>query len=387
MKKFILSYATCFLCICNICAQSSAIDKLKVMEYLQNQQFEEAINYLAPLIVNDSANQQVLGLLGYAHYMNDNIPEAKKYYEKIIAVDSNNISANQYLAAISNGNNLAAAKAYTQRLITLQPNKALYYRNMGDLLKRTNEKDSALIYYMHAYKRLPGDFRNAAGVADILIDKKNYSVADSIVETALAKDSSNIPCLKLRIRSAYEAKNYQQTILPGERLMRLGDVSLGALTQLALSFYNLKLYSDCIRVCDYMLQNQLEIESIYYYEARSYAKLKDFAKSNELLQTCLTKAISKTAEMYYYNLGENYEATHQFTEAVKQYDSAYYLFKDPLMKYYAGRIYETNLNNEKLAGKYYKQYLQFAKPESADEKKAYQYVKTRWGKKRKSPVK
>ena len=81
MKKFILSYATCFLCICNICAQSSAIDKLKVMEYLQNQQFEEAINYLAPLIVNDSANQQVLGLLGYAHYMNDNIPEAKKYYE------------------------------------------------------------------------------------------------------------------------------------------------------------------------------------------------------------------------------------------------------------------------------------------------------------------
>jgi len=147
------------------------------------------------------------------------------------------------------------------------------------------------------------------------------------------------------------------------------------------------LYSDCIRVCDYMLQNQLEIESVYYYEARSYAKLKDFAKSNELLQTCLTKAISKTAEMYYYNLGENYEATHQFTEAVKQYDSAYYLFKDPLMKYYAGRIYETNLNNEKLAGKYYKQYLQFAKPESADEKKAYQYVKTRWGKKRKSPVK
>jgi len=52
----------------------------------------------------------------------------------------------------------------------------------------------------------------------------------------------------------------------------------------------------------------LNIEAIYYYEAKAWAKLKDFAKSNELLQTCLAKAISKTAEMYYYNLGENQEA-------------------------------------------------------------------------------
>ncbi|GAC1432791.1 MAG: hypothetical protein NVSMB7_08560 [Chitinophagaceae bacterium] len=86
--------------------------------------------------------------------------------------------------------------------------------------------------------------------------------------------------------------------------------------------------------------------------------------------------------MYYYNLGDNYEAMNQFTMAVKQYDSAYYLFKSPLMKYYTGRIYESTLKNEKLARKYYLQYLKFATPQSADEKKAYEYIRAKYGKKK-----
>ena len=91
----------------------------------------------------------------------------------------------------------------------------------------------------------------------------------------------------------------------------------------------------------------------------------------------------KLAELYYYNLGENDEATvRQYKAAITQYDTAYYLFKNPVMKYNCGRIYESNLKNMKLAQKYYTQYLALAKPESPDEKKAYEYVRKKWGKKK-----
>jgi tetratricopeptide (TPR) repeat protein len=382
MRKFILSYSISLLCLFHSHAQTVVVDKVKVMEYLQNQQFEEATGYLMPILAGDSANPQVLNFLGFACYMNENITDAKKYYQRMISIDSNNISANQYLAIINYNSNPVLAQSFMHRLITVQPAKAGWWRNMAELYKKTNQKDSALLYYNRAYEISPNDYKNATGLADILIEKKNYSRADSIMDNSLAKDSLNIPCLKLRIRSAYEAKDYQHTLLPGEKLIRLEEISLSALTQLALSYYNLKMYTDCIRVCDFMMHNDLDIESIYYYEAKSYAKLKDFNRSNELLQTCLTKAISKTAELYYYTLGENYEVINQFTTAIKQYDSAYYLFKDPLMKYYAGRIYESNLKNEKLARKYYMQYLQLAKPQSADEKKAYAYIKSKYAKKK-----
>ena len=164
------------------------------------------------------------------------------------------------------------------------------------------------------------------------------------------------------------------------KLIAQNDITLSALTQVALAYYNLKQYKDCIRVCEFMLTHDLEIESVYYYESRAWAKLNQFEKSNELLQVCLDKAISKTAELYYYNLGSNFESLKQYKKAVANYDTAYYLFKNPVMCYNCGRIYESNLKNMKLAKKYYALFLKNAKPENPEEKKAYEYVKARWAK-------
>jgi tetratricopeptide (TPR) repeat protein len=382
MRKPVLFFCINALFICHISAQFTTIDKNKVLDFFQNQQFDEAIDYLLPVASMDSDNLQLLGFLGYANFMNEDMPVAEKYYKRIFGIDSNNLAANQYLAIINSNSNPDKAKMFTARLINIRPNKASYYRNMADLLRRKNQKDSALLYYNRAYNLSPNDYKNATGLADALIDNKRFSRADSILEIGLVKDSLSIPHLKLRIRSAYEAKDYQNALVPGERLIRLDEISLSSLTQLALSYYNLKMYNDCIRVCEYLVSKDLASESIYYYEARAWAKLKDYAKSNELLQTCLASAISKTGELYYYNLAENYEAINQFKKAVSQYDTAFYLFKNPLMMYNCGRIYESELKNVALARKYYAKYLALAKPQSPDEKKAYEYVRTRWSKKK-----
>jgi tetratricopeptide (TPR) repeat protein len=358
------------------------MDKNRVMEFFQNQQFEEAITYLSPVAAVDSGNLQVLGYLGYAHYMNENTEEAEKYFQRIVSIDPGNLSALGYLARLNTNKDPEKAKQYTWRLVTLQPGKAVWWRNMADLLHRTNQPDSAMSYYHQAYSLVPDDYRNAAGLAEILIEKSDFARADTILERGLTKDSLNISLLKLRIRSSYDEKEYEHALPPGERLMRLEETSVSPLTQVVLSYFTLKKYTDCIRVCEYMLNKGLELESIYYYEAKACSKLKLYAKSNELYETCLAKAISGTAEMYYYNLAENYEALKQYSKAVSQYDTAYYLFKNPVMNYNSGRIYESELNNAKLAQKYYALYLQTARPHSADEKKAYEYVKERWGKKK-----
>jgi tetratricopeptide (TPR) repeat protein len=130
-------------------------------------------------------------------------------------------------------------------------------------------------------------------------------------------------------------------------------------------------------------QNQQFEEAIAYlkplfnFKARSYAKLLVFEKSNELLRTCLNSTISKTAELYYYKLGENFESMKQYKRAVTQYDTGYYLFRNPVLLYNSGRIYEAELKNIPKAKQYYTRYLQNAKPQSAEEIKATQYVKRR----------
>jgi len=384
MKKT-FSFLLHVILLSNVNAQSTSVDKNKVLDFFQNQQFDDAISYLSPAASIDSQNIQLLGYLGYANYMNDNSDAAEKYYQQIVNIDSNNISAIQYLAILNKNDNPNRALVFTRRLINLQPNKATYYRNMAELFRRTEKTDSAFLYFNTAYQLAPKDYKNGVGLADILIDKNMFSKADSIIEAGLLQDSINISFLKLRIRSAYNAEDFAGVQIPAERLIRLDEALLTPLTQAFIAYYNLKLYTDCIRVCEYLSFKGFLAENIFYYQAKGWAKLKDFNKSNELLKFCVSLSISKNAEMYYYNLALNYESLKQYKKAISNYDTAYYLFKNPVMNYNSGRICELNLKNMKLAQKYYVQYLAIAKPQEEDEKKAYEYVKKKWGKKEAAP--
>ena len=381
MKKIFQLLLIQILFLCNTKAQSNTIDKNKVMEYFQNQQFDEAISYLSLAAVKDTQNIQLLAYLGYAHYMNDNTAAAEKYYRVIFNIDSTNVAALQYLAILNKNDNPDGALQYTRRLINLQPGKAAHYRSMAELFRRKDKRDSAYVNYNKAFELSPKDAKNGVGLADILLDDKKFARADSIIEAGLAQDSVSISFLKLRIRSAYNADDYLGVRIPGERLIRLDEAPLTSLTQVVIAYYNLKLYTDCIRVCEYLAFKGFAVDNIFFYEAKAWAKLKDFNKSNELLKICVSLSISKNAEMYYYNLALNYESLKQYKKAVGNYDTAYYLFKNPVMNYNSGRICEINLKNTQLAQKYYIEYLAKANPTEADEKKAYDYLKERWGKK------
>lgn len=381
MKKIFQLLLIQILFLCNTKAQSNTIDKNKVMEYFQNQQFDEVISYLSLAAVEDTQNIQLLGYLGYAYYMNDNTAAAEKYYGAIFNIDSTNVAALQYLAILNKNDNPDGALQYTRRLINLQPSKAAHYRSMAELFRRKDKRDSAYVNYNKAFELSPEDAKNGVGLADILLDDKKFARADSIIEAGLAQDSVSISFLKLRIRSAYNADDYLGVRIPAERLIRLDEAPLTSLTQVVIAYYKLKLYTDCIRVCEYLAFKGFALDNIFYYEAKAWAKLKDFNKSNELLKICVSLSISKSAEMYYYNLALNYESLKQYKKAVGNYDTAYYLFKNPVMNYNSGRICEINLKNTQLAQKYYIEYLAKANPTEADEKKAYDYVKEIWGKK------
>lgn len=363
-----------------------AVDKDKVLGFFQNQQFEDALSYLQPAAIADSNNISLLSWMGYASYMTDNKPAAENYFQRIVQLDSNNVPALNYLVTLNRDDAYVIAMGYAARLITLQPDKPLWWRTMGDLFRRSNEVDSAVIYHQRAYELAPTDYRNIVALADDLITKKEYHPADSILDIGLAKDSLNLSMLKSRVQSAYKSQDYTAALIPGERIIRLNQPVLNALTWLALSYYNLQRYNECITTCQYLLDLGFDEESIYYYQARAYAKLKEYEKSNQLLGICIKKAISDKAEWYYNGLSENNEALKNYKSALTNSDTSYYLFKDPLMLYNCGRISEGLLKNETVARKYYRQYLAVAHPSSPEEKKAYNYVRRRWGTKSTRPA-
>jgi len=358
-------------------ATQPGVDKARVMEYFQEQDYSAALDYLRPALEADSGNVLLLGWAGYAWYMSDRPRESGDCYRRVLALDSANVSALHYLLLL--GDSVAVEMDYARRLIALQPGKSAWWRIMGGLLAKERKGDSAFGCFSRAYALAPGDVRAVISYADALIDRHLMSQADTILDSALVVDSMNVSLLKLRIRSAYMAQDYATVAIPGERLVRSGDPSVVALTEVVLAYYDSKLYKDCIRVCEHMLALGLQMESVYYYEARACTKIKDYARSNELLNFALSKAISGTAEWYLDARSDNFEAMKDYGKALANIDTAYYLFKDPVTLYNCGRLAETGLKNMGLARKYYRRYLMVAQPKTAEEKRAYRFVKERWG--------
>ncbi len=363
----------------NAARYAGGVDKDKVMDFFQDQQFDEAINYLSPVLQADSDNTPVLTYAGYAYYMQDNEPAAVDCYRRMLLVDSNSITGLHYLVLLLENQESREALDYSLRLVQLQPAKAAWWRTAGELWRHKQNPDSALAYLGRAYALAPGDMKTVAALAGVLIEGKAYPQADSILDLGLVKDSLNTPLLKLRVQGAYFSKRYDEALIPGERLLRLNEPALNALEWLSLSYYDLKQYPDCIRVCEGMVALGLDMEAVYYYESRAQARLRHFADSDSLLRKALSKAINKTAEWYYDDLGDNYESTKEYRQSLAHYDTAFYLFKDPLVLYTCGRIAESELHDLVMARRYFRRYLALAKPEKAEEKRIYGLVKKQWG--------
>lgn len=356
-------------------AQSS-VDRNKVMEYLQEQQYDEAIIYLRLNV--DPGNPKQLALLGYTLYQSGKINEAADTYEKVLLLDSTHIPALQSLATIRSQQELyPQAQMLYLRLVKLRPQHAPSWKLLSFAAFNASQPDSGFVWLQTAYRLNPMDYRVVARLAEEWIDKQNFELADSIANAYLTRDSVQTTVLMVAAKTAFLNKAYERTIDLGARLRALHLISPNTFSYVTVACYILKKYEDCLDIYEYMRAGNAASENITYYAALGAAALKRYQQSNDLLQLCITMAKSSTLEGYYNSTAANYESMGQYKTAMAYLDTSYYLAKRPLRQYSIGRIYETALHNETTAMKYYKRYLQLYKPGTREENQIYQYLKNR----------
>lgn len=376
--KYLIIFALLFVNFysVHVFAQQGEIDKNKVADYFQNEQYNDAIQYLDSNTATHPNDLYALNSLGYAYYMNKDLAKAEEYYLKAFKSDTSNFTANKYLALIyTNHKRYNEALICYQRLAKTQPSNGILYKLMGDVYVEKDNTDSALLMYSAAYNLQPQNAKIVSAYGSRLIEDKNYKRTDSVLNAFLSYDSANVSAIMLAVRSAYEQQNYQQAALFSNRWRNVDFVDVNTTVHLAISNYNLKNYLLSFKLCDTLLQQGIEVESVLYYASRAMYKMNQFKKSNDLLVQCLNKAISANADTYFSSKADNYEALKQYKKAITAYDTAWYLFKNPLSLYNIGRLYESGLKNKKVAYQYYSKYLKSGKPKSEDEKRVYAYIK------------
>ncbi|SEW07247.1 hypothetical protein SAMN05428988_1784 [Chitinophaga sp. YR573] len=368
------------LCACLLsfgAARAQSVDRNRVMEYLQDQRYEEAIAYLKQG-VNDN-NPRELALLAYTYYQAGKISEAASNYGKVLLLDSNYIPAHQYLATIQMQEDLPlAAMAHYKRIVTLQPQNASAWKQLSFAGFAGEENDSAFAWLCKSYELKPSDPRVVSRLAEEWLEKKRFNTADSLINRYLTTDSTNPYVLMTGTRTSFLKKEYPRTLQFGQKLISQNNVSANTFLYVIAACYNMKKYDECVSVYEYLDTRRATSENIIYYTAMAKTQLKKYEESNTLLKLCISMGLSASLDNYYTGMSANYEAIGQFKPAIASLDTAYYLFHQPLRQYSIGRIYDARLNNEATALRYYKKYLQLYKPEATvEEKEIYKYLRSR----------
>lgn len=363
------------------CGGISAQDKVDndlLMGYLQHQQYDEVIRYMEQTVKPQHPNGLVI--LANAYYQNARMTEAAHYYKAILTISPDHVTAHQQLGNIAvQAQQYATAIVHFQRLAALRPDNALCWKQLARACSNVaGMQDSASVYMEKAYSINPDDPAVVIFLADEWMEKEAYLQADSLLKKYHKTDSSNIIVNTKLVKSSYLLDRFPEALVYGRQIMDQRAFAPLAYSYLAGTYYRMKLYDSCVRVHDFMVALLGEApEFVKYYAALSYGEMKQYEKSNELLQECIDMAKSKSLDNYYAAMAGNFERMKNYRAAISHYDTAYYLFKQPMRQYGIAVIYDQHMQNPQKARKHYQLYLKGAKPETKNETEIHTYVKER----------
>ncbi|MBB2151543.1 tetratricopeptide repeat protein [Pedobacter gandavensis] len=358
MKKLLL-FVILLTCTYYVNGQTtSVVDKEKLLDLFQSQRYLEAAQYLQGVYKDDTKDPKEISQLAYAYLMAGKLAEAEKNYLKLYAEKPDDIPGLFNLTNINlrRGNN-AKAKEFLTKIVALDSNNFNAYKQIGRIEKEQGELLPMLKSFRTANRLNPTDADVAYDLSELYFKMKMYPLSLSVLEPALAVDTSNLQLLKMKMPASIGSKKYKEAILTGEKLLSYGDSSNFVLNNIAKSHFLLLNYQKAL---DYFLKvnnKSDDAEGLLYNISLSYRGIKDFSNAAKYLDLTIKAAISPKTSSYYGLLGDSYENIDKNDLANAAYKRGLLFENNGSLYYNIALVYETKLNDKKNAISYYQQYL------------------------------
>lgn len=251
---------------------TDSLDREKLLQYYQAQQYAEAVQYLHN-ISKDSSNVNLARQLAYANLMAGKATAARAFYLQVLKSDSSDFNTYKQLAKLEDDTHGAAAKAY---------------------LHKANELN-------------PADAETAARLADIYFKNNLFSKAEETLKPALKADSTNLMLLNVKMPLDMVLKRYPEAIRTGKSIIQSYKTPPeNLLHQMALCYREIKDYKTAINFFESAIKEGIspKIASYYGLLGESYESLK---QNKEAIETYKRGLLFENNGSLYYNIALVYE--------------------------------------------------------------------------------
>jgi tetratricopeptide (TPR) repeat protein len=375
MKCYISLLAILLLAMPSFAQQTTSPDNALLLDYYQTQRFDKAAEYLKQTYPEPINDIKILKALAYCEQMQGKLPDAEAYYERVYAIDSTSTSVLYSLGSInmSRGNEVKA-ETYYREILKHDSTNFIIYKQLARICENRKDIICELNNLAKANKLNPVDADVAADLSGMLISLKQYPPAEKILDTAIKADPENIALLGSLSKLLYMQKKWSDVANCCEHILSLGDAQPVILTRLGISYFNLNEYHCAIEEFS-QIDSLNHDETVCYYTAVSYKKLKDYPNAIKWFEKTIDAGISPNTSQYYNSLADTYETIKSYSRAEFAYQKSLQFKPDAMTFYYIANMYDTELKNHKMAVVYYKKYI--ASKPAEDEKNYVVFAKSR----------
>jgi tetratricopeptide (TPR) repeat protein len=361
----ILIISSLFLLVTTLSfAQGSKTDNAVLLDYYQNQQYLQALDYLKKTNPEPLADTKTLSKLAYAAQMAHMLPDAQSYYQRIYDLDTTNQAA---LFAIGDINlkrgNMQQAAQFYKRILLKDSTNFTVYTNLAAIAGRNKDTLAAVAYLQKANKLNANDIDVAVALGGFYIAQKHFDDALKILNKAAEGDPDNIFILLTMSGLYSKEKKWDKVIETGKKLIAADAGDDKTYYQMGVAYFNLKNYA-CGAESFASMSELSQTEYSCYYVAMCYKGLKDYKSAIQWLDKTLHMAISSNTASYYGEIADNNEKLNNNTKALQAYQKALQFDEGPAFYLALANIYEKRKDIAN-AKKYYKLGLQAYQKEAA----------------------
>jgi len=336
-----------------------------------NQRYTDAIVAYDKANVLSPENKSLLLILAKTYSLSGNVIKATKTYETLIELDSTNTAAQINLSNI-----YLKQKRYKKAFIIFQQLhlsdtlNSEYVRQMGHCKYKNSETLKAFELYKKSYELNNKNLKTIVWLANIYSNSQKYDTATAILDLAIIDFPDNGSLYASRGNVSFKRSHHYRSVTDYKKAIELEYHSAWIQKKLAQSLFAIKEYEESKEIFELLIVRDTADFQVCNFLGNIYNEFKNYDKALiffDYAVELLTPGPLVMASVYrgmsnsYAGKGEYYKQIDFIKKRYKQQLIKHPGFPPHVQFLEIAKIYEENLNDKKLALKYYQKYWEVIK--------------------------
>lgn len=330
--------------------------------YESNFQYIKAISYLNRIYNGKEMPKDLKEKKAIYYSKIGKNAEAVEMYKNIFALDTISIATGIDLAQqLTKQRKYKEAQTLYESLIRMDSSNFYLNRNLALVYFKNKKPYKAIKTYYINHKIDSTDIETISSIAKIFLKQEHAGKASQWASKGLKIEPSNIDLLFTKAKAEHQRKFNKGAIEILDKILDQGNTLQEYARLSGVCNFDIHNYEKAIFWFSKFDDALNETEVIHYYLGKSYQELGDDKKAEKHFKKAIQLSTSAYLTSYYELLAYNLIGQKKYKQAISTWDKLYVIQPDVKYLFYVGNIYETYLNDYKIALSYYQKILDIDK--------------------------